>query len=151
MPPHPTDTHQRIVGRLYLDFSSFVEARRLGTVRLGPLPVRLWPGKIREPDLLFVSNAHADRIGEQFYGPPDLVVEVLSPGTRRTDLVEKFAEYAQAGVVEYWRVYPEEQTIEVFVLRDGAYTLLVKAGRGGKVWSQLLESFELEVDRVFAR
>jgi Uma2 family endonuclease len=109
----------------------------------------LWPDKIREPDILFVSQAHADRIGEQVYGPPDLVVEVVSASTRRTDRVEKFVEYARAGVDEYWLVDPEAQTIEIFTLQDGAYTLLVKAGKGEQVRSGILAGFEVAVDRVF--
>jgi Uma2 family endonuclease len=151
MPPHPTETHQRVVLSLVLAFQSFVEAHNLGIIRFAPLPVRLWPDKIREPDILFVSHAHADRIGEQAYGPPDLVVEVTSASTRRTDRVEKFVEYARAGIDEYWLVEPEVETIEVFVLEDGAYVLLVKAGPGGKAQSRVLEGFEIEVDTVFAR
>jgi Uma2 family endonuclease len=150
MPPHPTNTHQRIVLRLVLVFQSFVEARDVGTIRFAPLPVRLWPGKIREPDILFVSHEHADRIGEQFYGPPDLVVEVISPGTRRVDRGEKFLEYARAGISEYWLVDPEAQSIEVFVLQDGVYTLLVKAGPGEKARSQLLDGLQVGADKVFA-
>jgi len=148
MPPHPTDTHQRIVGDLYVMLRNFVEHHRLGTVRLAPLPVRLWPGKIREPDILFVSKEHTDRMGEQFYGPPDLVVEVLSSGTRRTDRLEKPMEYAQAGVGEYWIVDPEGQTVEVFTLREGAYELLGKWGKGETVRSGMLAGFELAVDEV---
>jgi Uma2 family endonuclease len=148
MPPHPTDTHQRIVGDLYVMLRSFVEHHRLGTVRLAPLPVRLWPGKIREPDILFVSKEHADRMGEQFYGPPDLVVEVLSSGTRRTDRLEKLVEYAQAGVGEYWIVDPEGQTVEVFTLREGAYELLGKWGKGERARSGMLAGFEVAVDEV---
>jgi len=150
MPPHPTETHQRIVGLLYRLMHAFVEKRNLGTVRFAPLPVRLWPGKIREPDILFVSHAHADRIGEQAYGPPDLVVEVISSGTRRTDRGEKFLEYARAGVSEYWLVDPEAQTIEVFIIEEGAYTLLGKFGPGEKARSQILAGFEVMVDEVFA-
>lgn len=150
MPPHPTETHQRVVGALYRHFYAFVEAHSLGVVRFAPLPVRLWLGKIREPDILFVSHAHADRIGEQFYGPPDLVVEVISPNTRRVDRGEKFVEYARAGISEYWLVDPEAQTVEVFVLQDGAYILLVKAGLDEKAHSQLLDGLEVAVDEVFA-
>ncbi len=150
MPPHPTNTHQRVVLRLVLVFQSFVEARDVGTIRFAPLPVRLWPGKIREPDILFVSHEHADRIGEQFYGPPDLVVEVISPGTRRVDRGEKFLEYARAGISEYWLVDPEARSIEVFVLQDGVYTLLVKAGPGEKARSQLLDGLQVGADKVFA-
>lgn len=145
MPPHPTDTHQRVLDALYTAMRAFVLTHDLGVIRFAPLPVRLWPGKIREPDILFVSHAHADRIGEQAYGPPDLVVEVISPGTQRVDRGKKFVEYARAGIGEYWLVDPQAKTIEVFVLQDGAYTLLVKAGSGEKARSQLLNGFEVAV------
>jgi Uma2 family endonuclease len=149
MPPHPTETHQRIVGDMYVMLRRFVEDHHLGTVRLAPLPVRLWPGKIREPDILFVSEEHADRITEQAYGPPDLVVEVTSPGTWRTDRLEKVMEYAQAGVSEYWIVDPDARTVEVLVLREGVYVLLGKWGVGERACSELLEGFEMAVEEVF--
>lgn len=151
MPPHPTYTHQRVVGKLYRRFDSFVETHDLGIILMAPLPVRLWLDMIREPDILFISHAHADRIGEQSVGPPDLVVEVISPSTRRTDRVDKFKEYARAGISEYWIVDPEARTFEVFVLQDGAYTLLVKAGPGEKARAQLLDDFAVAVDEVFAK
>jgi Uma2 family endonuclease len=140
MPPHPTETHQRIVGDVYVMLRSFVEHHHLGTVRLG---------KIREPDILFVAQEHSDRIGEQVYGPPDLVVEVLSPGTWRADRHEKFSEYAQAGVGEYWMVDPDACTVEVFVLREGAYELLGKWGRGEEAHSEVLAGFRVALDEVF--
>jgi len=150
MCPPPTDSHQSASGELYAALRAFVRERDLGTVRYAPLPVRLWPGKIREPDILFVSKEHADRIGEKVYGPPDLVVEVTSPGTRRTDRVEKFVEYAQAGVREYWIVDPDSRTVEAFVLREGAYELLGKWDDGEMAHSEVLEGFEIAVDEVFA-
>jgi Uma2 family endonuclease len=151
VPPHPTDSHQCVVGTLYELFRSHVKATGLGVVRLGPLPVRLWPDQIREPDIQLLLNEHAARIGEQFWGPPDLVVEVLSPSTRKTDREDKFREYAQAGIPEYWIVDPQAVEIEVYVLRNGVYALLVKAGRGDRVRSQLLDGFEVGADEVFAR
>lgn len=151
MPPHPTDTHQRVLDALYAIMRAAVREHDLGTIRFAPLPVRLWPGKIREPDILFVSHAHADRVGEQAYGPPDLVVEVISPGTAHVDRGEKFMEYARAGVEEYWLVDPEAQTIEVFVLRDDAYTLLVKAGPGEDAHSRVMAGLEVAADEVFTR
>lgn len=148
MPPHPTHTHQQIVGKLYRTMYDFVAERDLGTVQFGPLPVRLWPGKIREPDILFVAREHSDRIGEQAYGPPDLAVEVLSPSTRHTDRLEKTVEYARAGVTEYWIVDPPGQTLEVFVLREGAYELLGKWGRGEEASSEVLAEFQVAVEEV---
>ena len=115
---------------------------------MAPLPVRLWPGKIREPDTVCVANEHADRFGEQALGLPDLVVEVVSPPTVTTDRVEKFYEYARAGVREYWMVDPEERAIEVYILREGAYTLGGKYGSGEIARSGLLSGFEVAVGEV---
>lgn len=148
MPPHPTNTHQRITGDLYVLLRRFAEERDLGIVRIAPLPVRLWPGKIREPDVFFVAREHSERIGEQLFGVPDLVMEVTSSGTRRTDRAEKLVEYAQAGVEEYWIVDPEARTVEVFTLREGAYELLGKWGAGETARSELLAGFEVAVDEV---
>lgn len=150
MSPPPSDTHQRLLDNLYAEMRAFVKRHRLGVLRFAPLAVRLWPGKIREPDILFVSNAHADRVGEPVYGPPDLVVEVISPGSAYLDREEKFYEYARAGVAEYWLVDPQGETVEVLVLQDDVYVLLVKAGRGEKAYSQVLDGFEILADEVFA-
>ncbi len=150
VPPHPTDSHQFTSGQLYLALRSFVDERNLGVVRYSPLPVRLWPDKIREPDILYVSHEHADRIGEQYYGPPDLAVEIISPSTRLTDRRDKFTEYAQAGVQEYWLVDPENRTVEVFTLHESKYRLVSKWGPGEVAKSALLAGFEVAVDKIFA-
>jgi len=89
MPPHPTHTHQVALKELCVRLHAVVSEHDLGIVQIAPLPVRLWPGKVREPDILFVAKEHADRIGEKVYGVPDLLVEVISPNTRRTDRIEK--------------------------------------------------------------
>lgn len=150
IPPHPTHTHQLLVGRLYRMLDEFVSAKALGLVQLAPLPVRLWPGKIREPDVLFVSTEHRDRIGEQAYGPPDLVMEVTSPGTRQVDRVEKFVEYTQASIPEYWIVDPDTETVEVFVLREGAYELHQKVTATGAIGSRLLGGFRVDAATLFS-
>jgi Uma2 family endonuclease len=120
----------------------------LGIVRFAPLPVRLWPGKIREPDIFFIAKEHAERIGEQVCGVPDLVVEVLSPATRETDRGEKFFEYAKSGVREYWLVDPEKRSIEVYTLRGQVYEPLAPVG--GRACSHLLEGFSVSPEEIFA-
>jgi len=117
----PTLGHQEALKHLFIRLNEFVEKNGLGVVELAPLPVRLWPGKIREPDIFFISREHLERLGEKVCGVPDLVVEITSPATRDADRREKFGEYAQAGVQEYWIVDPERKTIEVFVLRGRAF------------------------------
>lgn len=149
MPPHPTRSHQVAVGEFYVHLRTFVQQNDLGEVHMAPLPVRLWPGKIREPDIFFISKEHRDRVAEQVCGVPDLVVEVTSPSTRRVDRGEKLFEYAKAAVGEYWLIDPAEQTIEVYVLRQGAYELIDKFGSGETARSQVLAGFKVRVDEIF--
>jgi Uma2 family endonuclease len=147
MPP-PSFTHQKILDNLYSILKAFVVEHDLGVTIFAPLAVRLWPGKIREPDILFYTHAHQDRIDEQVSAPPDLAAEIISPGTRKTDRHDKFYEYAQAGITEYWLVAPEAKTVEVFVLSDGAYTLLVKAGIEETVNSHLLPGLKISCKQI---
>jgi len=149
MPPHPTRSHQAAVQEFFIRLRAFVQERNLGEVYIAPLPVRLWPGKIREPDVLFMAREHRERMAEQAFGPPDLVMEVLSPSTRSTDRVEKFAEYAQAGIPEYWIADPDARTAEVFILRAGVYELLGKWGADETAHSALLGGFQVRVGDLF--
>jgi Uma2 family endonuclease len=148
MPTPPGELHQRGSIDLSRRMADFVDAHDLGTVRYAPLPVRLWPGKIREPDIIFVAKDHLDRIHEQYYDPPDLVVEITSPSTRRFDRGEKMDEYARAGICEYWIVDPKARTTEVFVLRGEKYALLGKFGAGDRARSEVLTGFQVDVSAV---
>jgi len=150
MPPHPTRSHQEAVKRLAFRLHQFVEERGLGVVEVAPLPVRLWPGKIREPDIFFISAEHRDRLGEKVCGVPDLVVEVISPGSREVDRGEKFSEYAKAGVREYWIVDPQKRTVEVFTLRGHVYEALGVFREGEIGRSEILSGFEVPVKEIFA-
>ncbi|NHZ72072.1 MAG: Uma2 family endonuclease [Aquificales bacterium] len=148
MPP-PSFTHQKILDNLYSVLKAFVLKHDLGVTVFAPLAVRLWPGKIREPDILFYTHAHQDRIGEQVSGPPDFAAEIISPGTRKTDRHDKFYEYAQAGIAEYWLVDPKAKTVEVFVLDNGVYTLLVKTGIEETAVSHILRGLKIPCHLIF--
>ena len=146
----PTDTHQKIVLRGVQTLLLILNQHPLGEVRFAPLPIRLWPRKFREPDIVFMAAKHADRIREQYRGVPDLVVEVLSLRTRNLGRVTKMWEYAQAGIQEYWIVDPQEKVIEVYTLEDDRYLLLGRFGQGDTARSKLLSSFEVTVQEVLA-
>lgn len=148
MPPHPGNRHQAVLMEIAFRFRNFAQEKDVGTVRIAPLPVRLWPGKIREPDILLVTKEHRDRIGEQVYGVPDLVVEILSPGTEHVDRGEKYFEYAKAGVREYWIVDPDEKKIEVYVEKRGVYQLFEKYGPGQTAYSKILPGFKIDLDEI---
>ncbi|MCB0073390.1 MAG: Uma2 family endonuclease [Caldilineaceae bacterium] len=130
--PMPSDKHQAIVGLLYVLFLEF--AHRIGgSIRMAPMRMRLWPEKIREPDLLFLADADDPRRQEDFWTGADLVVEVVSPDDPRRDLVTKRFEYARAGIPEYWIVDPRTEAITVLHLRaDGEENVYTEFGRFGR-------------------
>jgi Uma2 family endonuclease len=119
-------------------------------VSLAPLPVRLREGIIREPDVLVMLNEHLDRITSQYWGPPDLVVEVLSPATQATDRGEKMQEYAQAGVAEYWIVEPEAQSVAVHRLSGATYATATRYTNDTQIESAVLPGFALPVADIFS-
>ena len=96
-----------------------------------------------------MSAQHTDRIADQFFGPPDLVMEVASPSTKRTDRTDKAEEYARAGIPEYWLADPDARTVEVFVLKGQRYELLGRWDVDGVARSSLLPGFEVAVGRLF--
>lgn len=108
-------------GRWFLGsvLRAFVEERGLGTVHGPNFQIRPRDGLRRVPDLLFLSTEHADRMTDTgLLGAPDLAVEFISPRSRRRDRLEKFAEYQEAGVGEYWMVDKRQRRIEAFGLGE---------------------------------
>jgi len=121
--PRPTLAHQFIVLYLYRLLNDYVQAHQLGWVLAAPLPVRLRPRVYREPDVIFLSADRPERRAGDYPDGADLVMEVVSGGRqdRRRDLVVKRAEYAAAGIDEYWIVDPDEQVILVLRLIGDEY------------------------------
>jgi Uma2 family endonuclease len=148
--PMPTDRHQMVVGNLFLELSLLARAER-GTLRFAPLRVRLWPGKFREPDLVYMAADHQDRIHEQFWDRADLVVEVVSPDDAERDRVHKRREYAEAGIPEFWLVDLESETVTVLRLHEGAWQEHGVFARGAPATSATYPSLQVDVDAVFGR
>jgi Uma2 family endonuclease len=151
--PMPTTSHQLLVVYLYRLVLAFTTARDLGTVLVAPLRVRLWRGTFREPDVLFLSKGHADRIGEEFWNGADLVMEVVSGGDedRRRDLVTKRREYARAGIPEYWIVDPREERITVLRLTGKRYVVHGEFPKGTVASSHLLRGFTVDVREALSQ
>ena len=124
----------------------WAEAHDLGEVFVPPFTLRLSGRVGREPDVFFLSRQHADRVKGTFVeGPADLVVEIVSPSSRGTDRGDKFYEYEQAGVAEYWLIDPEREAVEVYRLRrDGRYELL-DLGRPEALRSEVLAGVTIPV------
>ncbi|MFI7586741.1 Uma2 family endonuclease [Spongisporangium articulatum] len=123
--PAPVPRHQRVVGELY---RVLVDACPPGVeVLFAPLDWRPDERTSLQPDLL--AFRHEDARERHITGALLLAVEVLSPSTRRKDLVLKYAKYADAGVLNYWVVDPVTPSLVAYRLQDGAY-VEVAAGEG---------------------
>ena len=148
--PAPSVQHQRIVAALYRALDTFVRDTEDGEVFFAPTDVRLDEDTVVQPDVLFVAAEHADRVGTQeIGGPPDVVMEVVSPTNSHHDLLRKKTLYEQYDVPEYWIVDPESRTVEVFRNTDGGIEQHARAVERGTAASALLEDFTVDLDALF--
>ena len=116
--------HQTASGILLIVLASYIKERKLGKLFHAPIDLILEPTSILQPDLLFVSSAHQRIITERaIEGVPDLVIEIVSPTTTRTDRITKAQIYARHRVPSYWIVDPEKQNIEIYLLEEAVYRL----------------------------
>ncbi len=139
--------HQLLVNFLAAVLQYFVEAHQLGLIVTAPFQMKIGadlPG--REPDLIFVSSEHIDRIKHaHLSGPADMALEIISPESRARDRGEKFYEYEQGGVREYWLIDPVRKQSEFYILgADGIYQLA--SIDAGVFKSTVLKGLELKVD-----
>jgi Uma2 family endonuclease len=150
-PPMPDPFHQDIVDFLFSAFKAYLKDRQFGRAYFAPLPIRLWPGQIREPDIA-IFEYHRLKNKRKAPDGADLVVEIVSPGedARERDLKTKRKEYAKAGIREYWIVDPEELTITVLSLAGKSYKVHGVFRSGDSATSKLLKGFQIAVSDVFA-
>ena len=149
--PAPGFEHQSILGYLHYKFYGFVRSQSVGEVLPAPFDVILSETVVVQPDIVFISKDNLKNIKRgRLFGPPDLVVEIISPATIRRDTVVKRNIYEKHKVKEYWIVYPDERAVEVWVLNDkGKYELFSVAEGEGKVKSKVLEGLEIDLKEVF--
>jgi Uma2 family endonuclease len=126
---------------------SYLETHPVGTVLTAPCDVLLSDTDIVQPDLLYVHNNSKAHVTEQHVqGPPDVVVEILSPGTAARD--RNLERYERFGVQEYWLVDPDHNTLEILVLNAGQYTQVCCAVRQTTCTSALFPSLTLDLGRL---
>ena len=148
--PSPATRHQFALQNLYESLGPYVHKNHLGEVCLAPLDVRLGEETVLQPDLIFVSNARAGIIQEDWIaGSPDLAVEVLSPSTAGHDRATKLPIYAEARVPKVWLIDPQAKTVEVLTLQGAKY--LVEATYAGHhlLTSNLFPGWQLSLDDLF--
>lgn len=128
MAPAPLNSHQVVLMKICNVLFNFLEKKKTGELRIAPYDVHFSKQNIFQPDIIFIANDNLKHIESKgFTGTPDLVIEILSPGTPQNDLGEKKDVYEQYGVKEYYVVDPESKIVRSFILKGKSFTEQPKA------------------------
>lgn len=148
--PMPLLSHACIAFLLARLLADFADRHGLGIALPAGLPIRLWEGKFRKPDVLFMLARHKSRMKTEYWEGADLVMEVVSPSARdrERDKNKKRREYARAGIAEYCIVDPKERCITVLRLKAKKYEVAGTYQAGATAKSVLLPGFAADVDQV---
>jgi len=155
MSPSPFTKHQRISFNLSGILFSFLRQHPIGKVFTAPMDVVLSDFDVVEPDLLFIASEHASIITDKhIMGVPDLVVEIISAGSRKTDEIIKRRLYEQYGVKEYWIVDPELESVKVYRMQDAGFVRVSELSTEGAssestLATPLLPALDISLSEIF--
>lgn len=148
----PKVIHQRISKKLFRQLEDFIVAKSLGEVFYAPIDVVLDDNNAPQPDLVYIANTNDQVVindEDVIIGVPDLAVEIISPSSVKRDRIEKMAIYEAFKIKEYWLVDPNNQSIEIYTLKNDKYALHAFADATEKVQSVVIEGLEIEAMSIF--
>lgn len=150
MTPAPSWSHQEIVGEFFAYLRTYIRTSGLGSVFVAPVDVELAPNVVFQPDVVVLLKSSGKKLKEHhIVGAPDLIVEVVSPGSETHDRHKKLSAYARAGVPEYWIADPEARTVEVLMLESGEYHSQGVYQGKAILPSQIVPDFAVPVEQFF--
>ncbi len=146
--PAPVNDHQRLVRRSSRVLEDLIPN---GEVFTAPTDVHFDELNVTQPDIFWVAeNSQCVEVdGKYWYGAPDLIIEVLSPGTERTDRGKKFRLYQKYGVREYWLISRVESFVEVFIWVDDVFVQQGVYGPDDTFVSAILGGKTVDVRQIF--
>ncbi len=142
MSPSPSTLHQTVISRLIRVLQRAEDVAE-GLMFVSPMDVILSDDTILQPDLLYISKERRNIVGDRVEGPPDIAIEILSPGSDRRDRTEKLDLYAKYDVAEYWIVDPAAQIFEFLLLEQGRF--IVAQPANGRYQSPKLPEVEIDL------
>jgi Uma2 family endonuclease len=147
------DEHMWVDMFLARVLGEYVERQNLGAVCREPYQMKAAPHLPgRAPDLMFVSNANRRRLKKTHVeGPADLVIEIVSPESRARDRGEKFYEYQEGGVREYWIIDPERKQAFFYLLGDDRIYRPADIARDGIFRSTVLDGLWIRIAWLWQR
>jgi Uma2 family endonuclease len=152
MAPAPNRFHQEISRNLQFELHSYLKRHPIGKLFNAPFDVYLDEVNVFQPDIIIVLNERLGILTEEgAEGAPDLVVEILSPKTRRLDLMNKKQEYARAGVKELWIIDPESRAITIHQFTSDGLEKIRQVDEKDTLSTDLLPGFDLAAEMIFER
>lgn len=145
--PSPSPLHQAVTLLLWRHLHG-IAVRHGGLALAAPLDVAIAAHSVVQPDVLYFTAERRQAARERIESAPDLLIEVLSPGTARRDRGEKLALYAGSSAREYWVVDPLERQIE-FMVNDGGRFVVVLP-EGGAYRSQSMPELQLDLAELWS-
>lgn len=147
-----SDPHAQIFVFLVSLLQHFVEHNHLGEIRTEPFTVKLpQQNVVYSPDIFFVADERLHLLQPtHFDGAPDLVIEIVSPESRRRDWGEKLENYQKAGVREYWLIDPERRRVDLYALSERG-VLEPFPGENGIWRSRVLPGFWLKGEWLWTK
>lgn len=147
MAPAASFEHQDVAGEIAYQIRAFLNRTPIGKA-VTDVDVVLRRDLVLRPDVVYLTAAKCRKPMPRVVASPDLVVEVVSPDSRRRDSIAKRGDYEAAGVAEYWLIDPERNEFHFFVMREGKY--VVAASANDRFESGVLPGFELDLARIRA-
>ncbi|QQK74800.1 Uma2 family endonuclease [Salicibibacter cibarius] len=146
--PSPGLDHQLLATKMSSVMHDVCQSN--GIVVVAPMDVHLDKDNVLQPDVIFISNENMHIVhGQKIEGPPDLVVEILSPGSGKHDKINKKAIYEHFGIPEFWVVDPPHETVDQFVLGEGRYHLHGTFSEDHSLTSPKLACVHIDVKALF--
>jgi len=150
MSPSPAPKHQHVAGEIFTQLSLWLRDNRIG-LAFAETDVHLGQGPtgadlVYKPEIVFIRAERLPGMEEKLVGAPDLVVEVISRGSRRFDTQTKKDDYERSGVGEYWLIDPEREALTFYRLEGGRFVEV--AATGDTFASQAVPGFILDLARV---
>ena len=150
MSPAPNTQHQLIARQIFQEMAWFLKNKTC-QVFFAPYDIYLSGSAgqtIVQPDISVICDTTKIK-KHGCVGSPDLVIEILSPGNARKEMKEKYEIYEEAGILEYWVVFPDEEILQIYILESKKFIPQKPYTSGDTYSSKVLEGFKIEVKQIF--
>jgi len=149
----PLRVHQSIISNMIFQLKNFLKGKKC-QVYLGSIVVRFFPKEDNSDDNVFLPDiivvCDPGKLDDKgCNGPPDLIIEIISPSTAKYDRIYKFRKYQNAGVKEYWIVDPDTKSVQVCILENNRYVLSIY-DETEKVPVHVLKKCVIDLTDIFA-